>query len=179
MLVDEENDIMCFMTVRTQPYEPEHWHRLRWMNFPEALKMHDSIYNTIHTQSLDPSFEFLEVSFRQEAFNAEPDFYDPAIDYYFKSNFSTIFEYNKMVMNNFFWTSTDTTHFFESASTDTAHLNEDKQRHLEWVKMFDQVMEAHENADRAYEYEDNADVCKFDSLYELTEYQPVSQYNFF
>lgn len=174
MLVDEENDIMCFMTVRTTETEPEHWHRLAWINFPPPLKLHDSIYNTVHTQTLDPTIEFLDVNFRQEAFFAEIDFYDHDIDQYFRSNFTSIFDYKKLVMNNFFWTASDTERFFESVGEMSPNLKllEDRATHLEWTKSLEAVIEEHDHESRVYAYESN-DVCSFDLLYDLAEYQPV------
>ncbi len=174
MLVDEEDNVMCFMTVRTTESEPENWSRLSWTNFPEGLKIHDSIYDSVHSQKLDPTFEFMEVSFRQEAFFAESDAYDSEIDQYFQPNLTKIFEYDDAVANDFFWTSADSKSFFEPAQDPNASssFKKDADRSNVWVAMLNQVTEDH---DMYYANTGDGDICDFESLQKLYEYQPVSK----
>lgn len=170
-LVDEENTLLCYISVDYRRSDVAYQDPLYRIYFQETLKIHESITNFIFDESfnLDRVHEYsLTGRYRQEYFR-ETDGGDAtrSIDYY-NHLFQRVQSYDLVSFDSFFWTSPATIQFFDTAEepirSDSRFLH-DYSVQQRWVSFKDYLV---------VKVQESKDPCGFGSLSGALTLQGVS-----
>jgi hypothetical protein len=198
-LVDQDNNIMCFITSKqkqlisryfSSDHNHDHNDNIEFSTyFQETLKIHDSVNSLLFDSSGEEEQEnflsnyFLSIRYRQEYFNEiQGNNGRNSIDFYSNYLIPSITSYSMEAFNHFFWTSKETEDFFNTMDEPTRSNSlflEDKERYNNW-KHIESYLYDHLNLQMRVNIEgDNKrsqvkDVCRIDNLRDLIEFDAVS-----
>jgi len=185
VLVDENDDKMCFIMIGHRENEHEYWKEMQIINFPEGLKIHDSVYDVIYEKASLNDAAFLMISFRQESLGSEPFQHNVTVENLVRSKIAELNDAEAhKTTSKFFWSSKESREYFESVTASQGNdrdFAEDYKRHKKWVHILSPFMHEEEHT---YSYsESHEGICNLGSLNKYLEFDAglikfhVSQYS--
>lgn len=175
-LIDQLENIMCFIVYNPEKFEGFSNDQAQFKAyFQEALKVHDSVSNFIFDQNYESELFLnfqLVARYRQEFFNEKP--YEDASrsNKYYAEMLSKLKLYDLTSFKNFFWTSNDTTNYFENVPEPKRSSSEfliDYSRHRGWKDIHDNLQQM------VSQQSDNQDICSFSNVMDFSELSEVSR----
>jgi hypothetical protein len=163
--VDEDEDIMCFLT--TESVDDLGAFKVV-LPSPSCLKPNSFLYDSIDERRIrNVEKSFLTIAFRSEIFAPTTDLDDEGV-YAEKAAKQHFFEallnlqsYSSYPFERFYWTSSATHAFFESITGQAPHDEARAQQWMQLAAIFDALIDGGD------------DVCQFESLIESTMFFPV------
>jgi len=171
--VDDIENVMCFLHLILPQSSSTDVKGFQFTtNIPDALKVHDSIYDYVAFNSVKGLREEAEffVAFRPELFGVQANESDYTIEKYFHQEVMSLLAYENAVFDTFFWTSLKSQTFFDSADQDgDADFVADRARQHIWTDRKIRFAEYSHLNDQGID-----DVCEFRKILHGMILHPVS-----